>query len=247
MSSDRPAAHDLKVPPVPDPRAIDERIEELRALVTFLHADVERDRNALARKLHDELSGSVIAAIMDISWIEQHESPLTTGTATRLTRVKESLRECIDLARKLVEELRPTLLDSIGLLAALSWQFRRGCARAGLRYTEKYPEIAPDLDTAQLIGVFRVLQDAFNIVLQHESVTAVHLAVDSTGDTFSFELSDDGTPRASDSPMVPPALSSILHRARNVGADIVIPVRKAGGSLLRVSIPLGQPVGCSAT
>ena len=247
MSSHRPAAHELKAPPVPDPPGIDERIEELRALVTFLQADVERDRNSLARKLHDELSGSVIAAIMDVAWIEQHESPLTAGTAARLTRVKESLRECIDLARKLVEELRPTLLDSIGLLAALSWQFKLGCAHAGLRYTEEYPEIAPDIDTAKLIGLFRVLQDAFKIVLQHEAVTAVHLAVDSTGDRFSFELSDDGTPRASEGPIVPPALSSILHRAQNVGAEIVIPERKAGGSLLRVSIPLARPLGCSAT
>lgn len=236
-----PLAADSKAHREPDAQSADERIEELNALVTFLHADVERHKNALARQLHDELSGSVIAAMMDITWIEQHEvPPLTPGGTARLMRIKDSLRESIDLARRLVEELRPTLLDSIGLFAALSWQFRLGCARAGLRYTETYPDLVPNIETAKLVGLFRVVQEAFNIALQHEKITAVHLAVRTTEDTFSLELSDDGTPRISDTGRaVSPAVSSIVHRARNVGAEVDIP-NEPGRSVLRVSIPLAR-------
>lgn len=242
MSSDSTVAHELKTPAGLDPQAIHERIEELDALVTFLHADVERHKDLIARRLHDDLSGSVIAAMMDVAWIEQHESPLTPGTAARLARVKESLRDSIDLARKLIEDLRPTLLDSMGLFAALSWQFRRGCALAGLTYTETYPELVPELGTAKLIELFRIVQEAFNIVLQHDAVTAIHLAVNTTRDTFSLELSDDGTPRVSSSGrIVSPALSSIVHRARNVGAEVEVAAREMGRSALRVSIPLAPP------
>ena len=244
--SNIPAGSDSRARHQPDARAADERIEELNALVTFLHAEVERHKNSLARQLHDDLSGSVIAAMMDVTWIEQHEVPLTPGGAARLVRIKDSLRESIDLARRLVEELRPTLLDSIGLFAALSWQFRLGCARAGLRYTESYPDLVPNIETAKLIGLFRTVQEAFNIALQHDSITAVHLAVSTTADTFSLELSDDGTPRISDAGRtVSPALSSIVHRARNVGAEVEIPI-EPGRSILRVSIPLPQPASPSS-
>jgi len=217
---------------------VDERIEELDALVTFLHADVERHKDSLARQLHDDLGGSVIAALMDVAWIEQHESPLAPGVAMRLTRVKDGLRDSIDLARRLVEELRPTLLDSIGLFAALSWQFRRGCNRAGIEYTEAYPESVPDLATGTLIGLFRVVQEAFNVVLQHQSVTSVHLGVDTVDDIFTFELSDDGTLPQNGSRDQALALSSILHRARNVGAQFSVAARSAGGSVFRISIPI---------
>jgi signal transduction histidine kinase len=225
----------------------DSRIEELDALVTFLHADVERHKDSLARQLHDDLGGFVIAALMDVAWIEQHESPLSPGVAMRLSRVKDGLRDSIDLARRLVEELRPTLLDSIGLFAALSWQFRRGCTRAGLKYTEAYPETVPDLETRTLIGLFRVVQEAFNVVLQHQSVTAVHLAVDTIGDVFTFELSDDGaagTAKAGRDESL--AISSILHRARNVGAELTIAARSDGGTVFRVSIPIAGASGADA-
>jgi signal transduction histidine kinase len=221
------------------PKEVDERIEELDALVTFLHADTERHKNSLARQLHDELGGFVIAALMDVAWIEQHESPLAPSIAMRLSRVKDGLRDSIDLARRLVEELRPTLLDSIGLFAALSWQFRRGCTRAGIKYTEEYPETVPELSTGTLIGLFRVVQEAFNVVLQHQSITAVHLAVDTIDDVFSFELSGDGiAPPATTGRGESPAISSIIHRARNVGAELLIAAHGAAGSLLRVSIPI---------
>jgi signal transduction histidine kinase len=239
VSNEKPAAQDSQAPSEVDKRAANQRIEELDALVTFLHADVERHKDTLARQLHDNLSGSVIAAMMDVTWIQQHESPLAPSTETRLARIKDGLRDAIDLARRLVEELRPTLLDSIGLFAALSWQFRRGCERAGLTYTETYPEVAPDIGTTKLIGLFRVVQEAFNIVLQHESVTAIHLAVSTTNDTFSLELSDDGRSQASGSGrIVSPAISSLLHRARNVGAEIAIAPPEIGRSVLKVSVPL---------
>jgi hypothetical protein len=82
VSNEKPAAHDLQAQSAVDKRAANERIEELDALVTFLHADVERHKDTLARQLHDNLSGSVIAAMMDVTWIQQHESPLTPSTKT---------------------------------------------------------------------------------------------------------------------------------------------------------------------
>jgi glucose-6-phosphate-specific signal transduction histidine kinase len=100
----------------------------------------------------------------------------------------------------------------------------------------------PAIEGAKLIALFRVVQEAFDMALQHESVTAIHLAANVTDDALSLELSDDGIPPASNSGRkISPAMASTIHRARDVGADIAIPTREAGKSVLRVAVPLAQP------
>ncbi|MEP6546824.1 MAG: histidine kinase [Gammaproteobacteria bacterium] len=156
---------------------------ELDALVTFLQADSERRGSSVARKLHDDLGGFVIGAMMDVAWIEQHDSKLPPDTVMRLARVNEGLRGAIDLTRKIVEELRPTLLDSVGLFAALSWHFKQGCRQAGIRYTESFPASAPEMDAHRLISLFRIAQGLFHIArgddvadIQHLQLSRQHTA-----------------------------------------------------------------------
>ncbi len=234
-----PLRGQLLISPAPA-NNLDNRIGDLEALVTFLQADNERKSNLIARKLHDELGGSVIGAMMDVAWIEQHDPRLGADTAMRLGRVKEGLRAAIDLTRKIVEELRPTLLDSMGLFAALSWQFKRSCAHARIAYTETYPDSAPEMDPNTLIELFRIAQESFNVALQHDDVSAVDLSVMTTDDTLTMQLTDDGTSRPSaegraDS-SVP--MSSILHRVRHLKGETVIASPTEKGSMLRVTVPL---------
>jgi signal transduction histidine kinase len=219
---------------------VGDRIAELDALVTFLQEDSEQKSSIVARKLHDEIGGSVIGAMMDVAWIEQHDSQLTPDSTMRLGRVKDGLRGAIDLARRMVEELRPTLLDSVGLFAALSWQFRRGCAHAGIEYTESYPESAPEMDPVSLIALFRIAQESFNVALRHESVSAVSLSVDTTEDALMVQLADDGkqsSAEASRDKMSAPMLS-VFHRVKHLNGEAVMTSSPEGGSLIRVTIPL---------
>jgi signal transduction histidine kinase len=214
---------------------LDERVDELDALATFLHADIERYKTAIARQLHDELAGSVIAAMMDVAWIEEHEASVAPPAKMRFARIKDSLREAIGLARRMVEELRPTLLDSIGLFAALSWQFKRGCERAKVNYIETYPSAVAEMDMSALIALFRIAQEAFSLLLQHQGLSEVRLSIESTDKAFIMRLSGDGTP--------PPTgvrsavLSSMFHRTRNIGGKLSIVVPVNGGSSFQVSLP----------
>lgn len=216
-----------------------DRVAELDALVTFLQADFEQKSSAVARKLHDEIGGAVIGAMMDVAWIEQHDSDLTSDTSMRLGRVKDGLRGAIDLARTMVEELRPTLLDSVGLFAALSWQFRRGCANAGIGYQETYPESAPEMEANRLIALFRIVQEAFNVALRQESVSLISLAVETTEGNLTVQLTDDrGQPSAT--PVLSNPMSSIFHRVKQLNGQAAVMSPAAGGSVFRVAIALNR-------
>jgi signal transduction histidine kinase len=216
-----------------------DRVAELDALVTFLQADFEQRSGSVARKLHDEIGGAVIGAMMDVAWIEQHDAELTADTSMRLGRVKDGLRGAIDLARTMVEELRPTLLDSVGLFAALSWQFRRGCATAGIGYQETYPESAPEMEANKLVALFRIAQEAFNIAIQQKSVSAVRLSVDSTDEKLILQLADDrGTPAGATRDGLSTPMSSIFHRVKQLNGEAAITSPSEGGSVFRVTIPL---------
>jgi signal transduction histidine kinase len=213
---------------------------DLDALVTFLQADFEQKSSQVARKLHDEIGGAVIGAMMDVAWVEQHDSQLTPDTTMRLARVKDGLRGAIDLARMMVEELRPTLLDSVGLFAALSWQFRRGCANAGIEYRETYPESAPEMEADRLIGLFRIAQEAFNLALQQESVSVVSLSVDTSDDRLMVQLADDRKQSSADAGcgVVSTPILSIFHRAKHLTGEAAITSPSEGGSVFRVTVPL---------
>lgn len=226
-------------PAAPDTH-LDDRIAELDAIVTFLQDDTERKSSSVARKLHDDIGGSVIGAMMDVAWIEQHDSQLTPDTSMRLGRVKDGLRGAVDLARGMVEELRPTLLDSVGLFAALSWQFKRSCARAGITYTETFPESAPEMDAHGLITLFRIAQESFNVALRHEAVSAIALFVETKDNTLMVQLADDGMQSSADArrDMVSAPMLSIFHRVRHLHGEAAMTSRSEGGSVFRVTIPL---------
>jgi signal transduction histidine kinase len=235
MGIDLPVAS----PTCENPR-LGERLAELDALVTFLQADNEQKSTSVARKLHDDLGGCVIGAMMDVAWIAQHDSHLPADTVMRLARVNDGLRGAIDVTRKIVEELRPTLLDSIGLFAALSWQFKRGCTQAGIEYVESYPESAPELDAARLIALFRIAQESFNIALQREAVRTLTLTVSANDNSLTMQLTDDGKRPAPEDTVdpTPAAMLAILHRVRGLKGEAITTPRSGGGSVLRITVPV---------
>jgi signal transduction histidine kinase len=213
---------------------------ELDALVTFLQADGERRSSSVARKLHDELGGCVIGAMMDVAWIEQHEPKLPPDTVMRLARVNDGLRGAIDLTRRIVEELRPTLLDSMGLFAALSWQFRLGCKQAAITYSETFPALAPEMDADRLIGLFRIAQELFKLALQRESLSALALDVTVKDGVFNLQMTMDGkdSVAAQGRPPVSVPMLSIMHRVRQLRGAAAITSPPGGSAVFCVTVPV---------
>jgi signal transduction histidine kinase len=219
---------------------VDQRTRELTALSTHLQGVSEQEKSALSRELHDELGGLLVAARMDLSWLQKRLPTSDPGIEQRFKRIHESLSAGVDLKRRVVEELRPTLLDNMGLYSALRWQFKESCRRAGLRCTETYPDSEPIFNADAAIGVFRIAQEALTNILKHAEAKSAELLIGIEGGIFMLRVSDDGKG-------IPPnrlktatshGLASMRHRIAALGGKWEVRSPTSGGTVVTALIPL---------
>ena len=221
------------------PSHLDVRESADSALLTYLQASVEIDKASLAKELHDNLGGLIVAAAMDIAWAEEHFSSLASEARGRLARVREALRSALDINRRIIEELRPSLLDNVGLFAALSWELKQTCARAGLRCAGHYPHSEMHFTPEASIALFRIAQEALAISKTHSSVTTAELCVSTDRETITLRF-------ANDEMASPPAevdrstavFASMLHRVQVLGGNLEISRSQSTGTAMTIKIPL---------
>jgi signal transduction histidine kinase len=220
-------------------REAEERNRELVELSTHLQNVSEREKAVLARELHDELGGLLVGARMDLSWAEQHLARDDPDMKQRLHRVQQSLSAGVDLKRRIIEELRPTLLDNVGLFAALRWQSKETCGSAGLECTEAYPDEEPKFTSEAAIALFRIAQEAFTNILKHAEATSVDLTLGLDGDAIVMRISDDGKgiPASRLNAIGSHGLASMRHRVRALGGRLDVRSPASGGTILLVRIP----------
>jgi signal transduction histidine kinase len=218
-------------------REVDERTRELVQLSTHLQSVAEQEKASLARELHDELGGLLVGALMDISWADQHLAETEVDMKQRLRRIHQNLASSIDLKRRIIEELRPTLLDNVGFIAALRWQLKETCARAGLKCNEYFPDEEPKLNPDAAIALFRIAQEAFGNLIKHSGARTVDVGLDIDDDTVVFRITDDGKGISSSITAGSlHVLASMRHRVRALGGTFDL-TSSATGGVLDVRIP----------
>ncbi len=221
---------------------VEERTRDLVELSTHLQSVSEREKASLARELHDELGGLLVGARMDISWAEQHLTINDPDLKLRLNRVQQNLAAGVDLKRRIIEELRPTLLDNVGLFAALRWQMKETCAAAGLNCSQSYPDEEPRFKSEASIALFRIAQEAFSNILKHSRAKSADISLDMDDETLLMRIADDGIGMPADRFMAigSHGLASMRHRVRALGGRLDVRKPAAGGTLLVVQIPLAN-------
>ncbi len=143
---------------------VEDRTRELVELSTHLQNVAEREKASLARELHDELGGLLVGARMDISWAEQHHAKSDPDLKLRLHRVQQNLSAGVDLKRRIIEELRPTLLDNVGLFAALRWQMKETLRQ---RRAQVHRVLSGRRTAFQIRGIDRLVPNRTGSVQQH--------------------------------------------------------------------------------
>jgi signal transduction histidine kinase len=230
-------------------REVDTRTLELTALSTHLQGVSEQEKSALSRELHDELGGLLVAARMDLSWLQQRLPTSDPAIEQRFKRIHDSLSAGVDLKRRVVEELRPTLLDNMGLFTALRWQFKESCRRTGLRCTETIPEAELKFSPDAAIGVFRIAQEALTNILKHAEAKSADLSIAMEGGSFTLRISDDGKgiPSNRVGTSTSHGLVAMRHRIASLGGVWEARSPLTGGTIVTAVIPLANMLLASET
>lgn len=225
---------------------VERRTRELSALSTHLQDLAEKEKSELARNLHDELGGLLTAAKMDLSWLQTRlaAEPALAEPAVqqRLQQLGAVLDEAMDVKRRVVEDLRPSLLDHFGLATALRAYLETVSAKSGLACDIEIAEEEP-VPKELAIALFRVVQEALTNIVRHAAAHHVRLRLASNERAYLLALSDDGAGIDLESPAFawPRGLASIRHRVWALGGELTLRGTPPHGSILEVEVPRRRP------
>lgn len=219
--------------------------EQLRELSGRLEAAREEERTGIAREIHDQLGQALTVLKMDVAWIARRAgSDGGIAKDALLGKVTDLLAQAdhlIDEVRRISTELRPGILDDIGLVAALVWQ-----AQAFERRTDIACDVESTLpETVRLsreveTAAFRVAQEALTNVARHAGASMVQIRVDRTPQELTLEVSDNGRGISDDAMRAPRSLGllGIRERARRLGGTATIARREPSGTTVTLRLPL---------
>lgn len=211
----------------------------LDSLSNFLQTQAEREKALLARELHDSLGGILTPVKMDLAWLESRLGPEPQYTE-RMKRLNALIDQGIDLKRRIIENLRPSLLDHLGLASALQWYVDDICRAARLdckmRISERLERLPGDLE----IALFRLVQESLANTIKHASAKAVDLAVDRTETGLRVCICDDGVGIADPdrARSLSHGLAGMMQRVRSVGGTFDLITQPGRGTRIEVFVPL---------
>ena len=170
-----------------------EREAELRALTAHLLRIQEEERRHVARELHDELGGTLSAIKLDIIMGRDAASKRDDEkSVARLQRAVAAIDSGIQFVRRLIENLRPTLLDNLGFEAALREMTDQFCERTSINCIFSIPEGELNLTSAQSTTLYRVCQEALTNVMKYAKAKQVTITLTSEGSLGKLIITDDG-------------------------------------------------------
>jgi signal transduction histidine kinase len=219
-------------------RVVD-RTADLSQLARHLLDVREHEKKSIARNLHDDFGSYLTAINMDVSRARDKIAPTNPEQAAKLDRTLGLLKSAIELKRDLISELRPSMLDNLGLGPALEQYIEEWSRRANVKATFDFEGDLTSDDEGCPIAIFRVFQEALSNVVKHARATRVAAHAYRTGDDIEFEIADDGIGinDADRTKAGTHGLLGIRERVLAYAARLEIRNGEKGGTILRGSMP----------
>ena len=216
------------------------RTEELSSLSTHLLRLAETERSSLAKELHDELGGLITAVKMDLSWLSARlGASLDAESRQKLDSVMQMLNQAMLLKRRVVESLRPSLLDHFGLAVALRSHFDEHCAREGIEFVATLPEDGLALDAVAQLTLFRVAQEALANIIARGGAKHIEVVIEPEGEGYVLLVGDDGPTMDTD---LSRSMPSVRHRMSAAGGTVEAEARPDQGNRIRAFVPRSAAV-----
>lgn len=216
------------------------RTEQLSVLSHHLLNVSENEKAKLARELHDEMGSNLTAISMDISVVTEKLKDKEPELAKQLQRTKRALLDTVDLKRRIIEDLRPSMLDNLGLSASIQHYCEEATAIAGLSYVTDITEDFDTLDPSWSIALFRITQESVNNVIKYAQATEVKISLKRTDKGLWLQILDNGIGIQKDAITKPKAHGILGMRERALllgGSFSVKPGEKNQGTAIEAFIP----------
>lgn len=221
----------------------------LRTLAAHLQTVREEERTRLAREIHDVLGQELTGLKMDVAWIGRRLKEVADGRegsvpalahiVERLESMQAQIESGIGTVRRIATDLRPAVLDDLGLVSALEWQTREYERRSGLTATLDAPR--PDLivEGPLATALFRIFQELLTNIARHAQASRVAVRLEASQATLVLEVRDDGRGivLAESTSVRSLGLLGIRERATALGGTFVIEGAPGKGTVARVALP----------
>ena len=213
--------------------------EQLRRLADYLQTAREKERARIARELHDEFAQALTALKMDLAWLAKKLPDEPPALREKARSMAELIDRTVEATRRVIAELRPGLLDSLGLAAAIEWQAEEFAQRTGIEVelhgTDQDIALHPDLATA----LFRIFQEALTNVARHAQATRVVVRLEASLDEVVLMVRDNGK-GITESQVADPeslGLMGMRERAAAWGGTITFEGVPGQGTTVTVRVP----------
>ncbi|MBT3942258.1 MAG: HAMP domain-containing protein [Chloroflexi bacterium] len=208
----------------------------------------EEERKRIARDLHDQIGQSLTALTMSLGSAEAELETSDPDTSKRIGELRLSAGDTIEEVRRMMGDLRPSVLDDMGLSAAIGWYLENQLERTGVKSSLDVSELKAELPNLIEITAFRVVQEALNNIVKHAHAGQTTVRLSGDDRQISGEITDDGD--GFDMTTVEPSadggwavgLLGMNERVTLLGGSLDIDTAPGEGTSVRFVIPLAQEV-----
>ena len=237
---------------ITEPKRAEEAIKashhQLRAFAGRLQSVREEQRKEFAREIHDELGGALTGLKIDLSFLassapKRRDKTKRDSFLSKMLDMTKLIDETIGTVRRLVTELRPSILDDFGLFAALEWQLQEFQKRTGIQSEFVSSMEYINLDEELSIAVFRIFQEALTNVARHANATKVTATLYKEADSLVLKVEDNGRGISADDIHNTKSIGLIgmRERALFLGGKINFSREPSKGTTVSVRFPYKEP------
>jgi PAS domain S-box-containing protein len=221
-------------------RKMKERTAEIEKLTAYLHHVREEERTHIAREIHDELGQQLTGLKMDAAWIGKKLSQEGEMIREKVRSMMDLIDHTIRSVRRISSDLRPGMLDDLGLIAALEWYCQEFQSRTNIPCHFKSDVESLNIERNLATNIFRVYQETLTNVARHSGASAVEAKLSTENDVIRLTIQDDGSGFDIDEVRVKKSLGLIGMRERAIlfGGDLLIKSRVGEGTIVTLEIPM---------
>jgi signal transduction histidine kinase len=216
--------------------------QELRELSARVLEAREEEKTRIARELHDELGQLLTALKMDLAWLRERLPETGTELAARADGMSALLDRTVSSSRRIASDLRPLMLDDLGLAEAAQWLVEDFAKRSAIRVEMQAPEdlALEALSKGAATALYRALQESLTNIARHSGAKSAWIVLAQENGTLHLEIEDDGRGIAAEDLAKASSLGlkGMRERIAYYGGSLEVARAPRGGTRLRVRMPL---------